>query len=51
LGGAADLNKDKVITAAELFQYVSETVKQESGGSQIPRFHLAPSNSLPPIAQ
>lgn len=41
LGGAADLNRDGVVTAAELFQYVSEKVKRESGGVQTPRFRLS----------
>jgi hypothetical protein len=41
LEGAADLNHDNVVTATELFQYVSEKVKQESRGTQIPRFQLA----------
>jgi hypothetical protein len=46
LGGAADLNRDGVVTAAELFQYVSEKVKQESGGEQTPRFQLSRSDPM-----
>jgi hypothetical protein len=51
LGGAADLNRDGVVTAAELFQYVSEKVKQESGGAQIPRFQLSKSDSMAAFMQ
>jgi hypothetical protein len=50
-GGAADLNHDGVITAAELFQYVSEKVKQESGASQIPRFQLSVNDSMATFLQ
>ena len=34
--GAADANKDKVVTAKELFTYVSKGVKQLSGNRQHP---------------
>jgi hypothetical protein len=40
LGGAADLNGDQVVTAKELFAFVSEKVKLESGGTQLPRFRV-----------
>ncbi len=38
---AGDLNGDGVITAKELFSFVSEKVKQESGGTQTPRFRVS----------
>ncbi len=41
LGGKADLNGDQVVTAKELFTFVSEKVKVESEGAQMPRFRLA----------
>jgi Caspase domain len=41
LSGAADLNGDQVVTAKELFAFVSEKVKQESGGTQLPRFRVS----------
>jgi hypothetical protein len=40
LGGAADLNGDHVVTAKELFSFVSEKVRQDSKGTQQPRFQL-----------
>jgi uncharacterized caspase-like protein len=36
LRGAADLNRDKYITAGELFVYTRRAVEQNSGGRQIP---------------
>ena len=36
LRGGADTNKDRIITAKELFNYVSEKVKKESGNRQHP---------------
>lgn len=36
LGGAADSNKDKSITAKELFRYVSDGVQSQSKGKQHP---------------
>ena len=36
LGGEADLNKDGVVTAGELFYYVREQVSRETGGEQTP---------------
>jgi hypothetical protein len=51
LGGKADLNRDGVITAAELFEYVSEKVKQDSGGTQTPRFQLSAVNPMAPFTQ
>ena len=41
LSGAADLNGDRVVTAKELFSFVSERVRTESNGTQHPRFRLA----------
>jgi hypothetical protein len=35
--GAGDLNKDKVVTAGELFNYVSESVRRETNSRQNPR--------------
>jgi hypothetical protein len=51
LNGAADLNRDGMVTAAELFQYVSEKVKQESGGAQTPRFQLSKSDAVAAFLQ
>lgn len=36
LGGGADANKDKSITAAELFKYVSQRVQSQTKGKQHP---------------
>lgn len=47
LSGAADLNGDQVVTAKELFAFVSEKVKQESGGAQLPRFRAPEADSEP----
>jgi uncharacterized caspase-like protein len=37
LQGAADANKDRVVTAAEIFKYVNEKVRQETDFRQNPR--------------
>lgn len=37
LNGGADRNGDKVITTGELFDFVSEKVRQETQGRQNPR--------------
>jgi len=37
LGGAADANHDKVITTGELFDFVSNKVRQETNSRQNPR--------------
>ncbi len=41
LRGEADFNGDHVVTAKELFSFVSEKVKTESQGVQQPRYKLA----------
>jgi uncharacterized caspase-like protein len=37
LKGGADANRDRVITARELFDYVYPRVKAASGGRQVPQ--------------
>jgi uncharacterized caspase-like protein len=37
LGGAADLDADSIITASELFSYVTPKVYQDTRGSQTPQ--------------
>jgi hypothetical protein len=37
LGGAADANRDRVVTAGEVFNYVSRTVQRETNSRQNPR--------------
>jgi uncharacterized caspase-like protein len=37
LKGHADANRDRVVTARELFDYVHPKVKESSGGSQVPQ--------------
>ena len=37
LGGAADANRDRVVTAGEVFNYVSRTVRRETNSRQNPR--------------
>jgi hypothetical protein len=49
LGGAADLNGDHVVTAKELFSFVSEKVRQDSKGTQQPRFRLPGDAGVVPL--
>lgn len=41
LAGEADLDKDRIVTSAELFTFVTENVKTATGGVQQPRFVAA----------
>ncbi len=50
LGGAADLNRDRVVTGKELFSFVTEKVKTDSQGAQQPRFRMASQAGDSPIA-
>lgn len=47
LRGGADKNKDRIITAKELFDYVSEKVKKESGNRQHPMMWGKFSDNMP----
>ena len=47
LRGGADTNKDRIITAKELFDYVSVKVKKESGNRQHPVIWGKFSNNMP----
>jgi hypothetical protein len=47
LRGAADMNKDKVVTAGELFNYVSDAVRRETNFSQNPRALAGTNKDLP----
>ena len=47
LRGGADTNKDRIITAKELFDYVSVKVKKESGNRQHPVMWGKFSNNMP----
>lgn len=40
LSGQADWNRDRVLTVAELFDFVSANVKAESGGEQVPSYRI-----------
>jgi hypothetical protein len=51
LSGEADLNRDRVVTAEELFQFVSLKVREDTKGAQNPRFHLPASASAMPLAE
>lgn len=51
LAGAADLNHDRVVTADELFCFVSEKVREDSKGAQNPRYRLPNRNAAIPIAE
>jgi hypothetical protein len=48
-GGAADLDGDGVVTAKELFGFVSEKVNEESQGNQQPRFRLSAQAGQQPL--
>ena len=37
LGGAADVNRDRVVTTGELFDFVSDKVREQTSGRQSPR--------------
>ncbi len=50
LGGAADLNGDRIVSAQELFSFVAENVKLESKGTQQPRFRLSKDGGKQPLA-
>ncbi len=41
LRGEADWNRDRVLTVTELFHFVSERVKAESDGAQVPKYRIA----------
>lgn len=45
--GAGDLNKDKVVTAGELFDYVSDNVRKETNSRQNPRAQAGTNNDFP----
>ena len=49
LRGGADANRDRVITARELFNYVSKKVSTETGGRQHPVMWGKFSNNMPVI--
>lgn len=50
LGGASDLNGDHVVTAKEIFSFVSEKVKTESRGVQQPRYKVSTKDGAQPIS-
>lgn len=50
LAGRADVNRDRVVTAEELFRFVAEKVRAESGGEQSPRFRIAGKPADMPIS-
>jgi len=39
--GKADWNRDRLVTVAEIFRYVSHHVRQETNGNQSPRYKIA----------
>ncbi len=51
LAGKADVNRDNVVTAEELFRYVAEQVRAESRGAQTPRFRIAAKSAGAPVAE
>jgi len=50
LTGEADLNQDRVVTAEELFRFVSEKVREETAGVQNPRYRLPEKTASTPVA-
>jgi hypothetical protein len=40
LEGEADWNQDRILTVTELFHFVSERVKAESDGAQVPKYQI-----------
>lgn len=49
--GEADWNRDRILTVAELFHFVCERVKAESGGAQVPKYLIADrTRALGPLA-
>jgi hypothetical protein len=49
--GEADWNHDRILTVAELFHFVSERVKADSGGEQVPMYRIADrTRALGPLA-
>jgi hypothetical protein len=51
LGGEADLNQDHVVTADELFKFVTEKVREETNGNQTPRSRLPQKNGSTPLGE
>jgi len=51
LEGEADLNRDRVVTADELFRFVEEKVREESAGKQVPNFRLSSRNADQPVGE
>jgi hypothetical protein len=51
LAGESDLNQDHVITADELFKFVTEKVREETNGTQTPRSRLPRRNGDTPIGE
>jgi uncharacterized caspase-like protein len=51
LAGDADINQDRVVTAEELFRFVSEKVREESRGTQNPRYRLPPRSNDTPLVE
>jgi uncharacterized caspase-like protein len=47
LGGVADVNRDRVITTGELFDFVSEKVREQTNGRQSPRALAGTSRDFP----
>jgi hypothetical protein len=45
IAGDADLNGDGVVTAREIFDYISQNVKAETKGSQTPRYRIPQKNA------
>ncbi|MBI1786851.1 MAG: caspase family protein [Acidobacteria bacterium] len=48
ISGGADVNLDRVLTAAEVFRFVTEKVREETGGRQNPRFRLPVASAQTP---
>lgn len=49
LSGKADLNLDRVVSAAELFGFVTGQVQKETSNSQTPRFRLSTGKATVPV--
>jgi hypothetical protein len=41
LEGKADWNRDGLVTVGEMFRFVTDQVRQETGGAQVPRYEVA----------
>jgi len=51
LSGEADLNQDRIVTGDELFRFVEEKVREDSGGKQVPHYRLPTGDANQPLGE